>query len=179
MQEHSLLIWVLWKVSRRCCHQIDSKRLSSTPVNGGDAAGTPWQRAFPSLFSCLFSALRACIMRPWLAWTGSNCNVFYCSVTVWILMPSVLDGLAWQSGSLREVSLFVLCMIWGSHSQSSLLQMMNGQIQVSVGKIRNPEVLVMLFTESILLQNTHSVTFSCFLHVYVVLVSQRIVYFSF
>lgn len=53
-----------------------------------EAAGTPWQRTFPSLFSCLFWALRAYIMRPWLAWTGSNCNAFCCSVTIWILMPS-------------------------------------------------------------------------------------------
>ena len=30
---------------------------------------------------------RACIMRPWLAWTGFNSNGFYCSVTVWILKP--------------------------------------------------------------------------------------------
>lgn len=36
-----------------------------------------------------------------------------------------------------------------------------------------------LFTVSILLQNTHSVTFSWFLHVYIFMVSQKIVYFSF
>lgn len=115
------------------CHQIGSKRLSSTPERSWDAAGTPWQRTFPSLFFS-FWALRACIMRPRLASTGSNCNTFYCSMTIWILILSWAGRphlTIWKPEGSK--SLYIMHDL-RVPSQSSLLQIMNGQIQVSMGK---------------------------------------------
>lgn len=182
MQAHSQLIWVLWKVSRRCLPPNWFKETQSHPCEWRGCSRDTMATTFPSLFSCLFSALRACIMRPWLAWTGSNSNVFYCSVTVWILMPTCPG---WP------------CLtIWKPEGSQSLYIMHDLRVPQSVipapnnewadrykslsgREIWNPEVLFMLFTMNSLLQNTHWVTFSSFLPLYVVLVSHRIVYFSF
>lgn len=139
-------------------HQIGSKRLCFTPVKPGDSAGTPWQRTFPSLFSCLLSALRACIMRPWLAWTGSNCNAFCCSVTIWILMPSCPR--------------WARLTIWKPEGNKSLYIMRDLKVPQSVISAPNNEwantslcregrfgtlTFWSHYSVSVLLQNTHSV----------------------
>lgn len=150
------------------CHQISSKGLSSPPVKPGDAARTPWQRTFPSLFSCLFSALRACIMRPWLAWTGSNCNAFCCSVTIRILMPSCPG---WPHLT-----------IWKPEGKKSLYIMHDLRVPQPVISASNNEwANTSLCREGgfgtlrfwshywvcVLLQNTHSVTCNWYIYIYV------------
>lgn len=87
MQEHSLLVWLLWKVIRRRLPPNWFKETQSHSCEIGGCSRDTMATHVSIIVLLPLLSPQGLYNETLTPRTGSNCNTFYCSATIWILMP--------------------------------------------------------------------------------------------
>lgn len=88
MQEHSLLVWLLWKVIRRRLPPNWFKETQSHSCEIRGCSGDTMATHISIIVLLPLLSPEGLYNETLTPQTGSNCNTFYCSATIWILMPA-------------------------------------------------------------------------------------------